>query len=111
VETGGPLLQKLWLNSIPTRKFLPSRYPLYNLKNNQKLVIFFFRILGVHTNLCMVSTPKAHLLTLLGSIYPSLLVEKDKQHLVYPWSKKFFDLIEESGYFHIQATKPDTIGR
>jgi len=65
----------------------------------------------MHSNLCMVTTPKSHLVTFLAAIYPPLLVEKDKEHLVYPWKDKMFEFLEESGNFHILATKPDTIGK
>ena len=32
-------------------------------------------------------------------------------HLMYPLSKHWAFKMEESGYFHIQATKPDTVGK
>lgn len=41
---------------------------------------------------------------------PSLVVEEQLANRVYPLSFYFASILEESGYFHIQATKPDTIG-
>jgi len=49
---------------------------------------------------------------MLTSLYPQYFVE-DKRILenVYPLSKLFKFLVRESGYMHIQATKPDTVGK
>lgn len=47
---------------------------------------------------------------LLGSVFPSLIVESNEEKFTYPLSKVFLYLLEESGYMHLQATKPDTIG-
>jgi hypothetical protein len=30
---------------------------------------------------------------------------------VYPLGQHFADILEESGYMHLQATKPDTLGK
>jgi len=59
----------------------------------------------------MVASARSYLTVLTGAIYPSMLVEKQWQHLVYPWWDKVFDFLEDSGNLHILATKPDTIGK
>lgn len=46
-----------------------------------------------------------------GSLWPSLMVEPKLESRMYPWSNHVSRIIEESGYFHIQATKPDTVGK
>ena len=46
----------------------------------------------------------------LGSLWPSLLMPADKTHLAYPLGSKFIHILQETGYLHLQATKPDTIG-
>lgn len=47
---------------------------------------------------------------LAGLVFPSLILNPADQHKVYPIGEKFMNLIQESGYMHIQATKPDTVG-
>ncbi|XP_011882985.1 PREDICTED: juvenile hormone epoxide hydrolase 2-like [Vollenhovia emeryi] len=58
-------------------------------------------VLGMHSNLCLVFNKWALLKIALGFL-PSL-----------PWAKKkkgSGSFLGESGYYHIQATKPDTVG-
>ena len=38
------------------------------------------------------------------------MMPADKVHLTYPLSSRFMSIIQETGYLHLQATKPDTIG-
>ncbi|XP_077295129.1 juvenile hormone epoxide hydrolase 1-like isoform X2 [Arctopsyche grandis] len=73
-------------------------------------VLFPENILMLHTNMPAVMTPKSSLKHFLGSFYPSLFIDKNREHLVYPVSDVFQGLLEETGYMHIQATKPDTVG-
>ncbi|KAF7394498.1 hypothetical protein HZH66_007672 [Vespula vulgaris] len=47
---------------------------------------------------------------ILGAFFPSLVVDKQYEHKIYPLTNYFYRLIEETGYLHLQATKPDTIG-
>lgn len=49
--------------------------------------------------------------TMVGSLYPSLICDAGEEKLIYPMWDKFAFLLEESGYMHIQATKPDTVGK
>lgn len=72
--------------------------------------LFPEHVLGAHSNMCGSNTPLANLKLFLYSLYPSLIVDKEHEHLMYPISKKFSFLLLESGYMHIQATKPDTVG-
>lgn len=61
--------------------------------------------------MCMASSGLANLKTFIASFYPSLFIKEEKLiGWIYPFTPKFFDLLQESGYMHIQATKPDTIG-
>ncbi|KZC13710.1 Juvenile hormone epoxide hydrolase 1, partial [Dufourea novaeangliae] len=72
--------------------------------------LFPEKIIGVHCNMCFTLEPKNLFWSIVGSYIPSLVVESEHYSKFYPLSKVFIALIEESGYFHIQATKPDTIG-
>jgi len=68
------------------------------------------RITGLHLNM-VGGTPGAGNLVLgLGSFWPSMLMPSDKAHLVYPLLPKYGFILQETGYLHIQATKPDTVG-
>lgn len=62
-------------------------------------------------NMCAAMHPFTQVLYTLGSIYPLLVVDPPYQDRLYPLSKTYSQLLEESGYFHIQATKPDTVGK
>ncbi|XP_049881180.1 juvenile hormone epoxide hydrolase-like isoform X2 [Pectinophora gossypiella] len=67
-------------------------------------------VLGFHTNTPFI-THRAHVLALiLAPILPSLVVEPELADRMLPVSDHMDFLIQETGYYHIQATKPDTIG-
>ncbi|XP_072946312.1 juvenile hormone epoxide hydrolase-like [Epargyreus clarus] len=72
--------------------------------------LFPDNILGFHTNFPVVFHPLGVMYTFLGALWPSLIVEPELQGRMYPLSNHFMYLVEESGYAHLQATKPDTIG-
>ncbi|XP_050679149.1 juvenile hormone epoxide hydrolase-like [Leptidea sinapis] len=67
-------------------------------------------ILGFHTNMPVSSRPISYLKQFVGALLPSLAVEHKYRDRMYPLKKVFDYLLRESGYFHLQATKPDTIG-
>ncbi|XP_072946438.1 juvenile hormone epoxide hydrolase-like [Epargyreus clarus] len=67
-------------------------------------------VLGYHANVVFLQTPAISFFTILGSIYPPLVVKSDVADRMYPLSKIFCNILEEMGYMHIQATKPDTVG-
>lgn len=69
-------------------------------------------ILGMHSNFCFVNSPMAYVKLLIGSVFPSLILyDEDREELIYPLKEKAMTLVRELGYMHIQATKPDTIGK
>ncbi|XP_063698399.1 juvenile hormone epoxide hydrolase 2-like [Culicoides brevitarsis] len=68
-------------------------------------------ILGYHSNMCAVNTPIANVKTFISSFYPKYFVEKEEHvKFYYPILPNLVELLVESGYMHIQATKPDTVG-
>lgn len=70
------------------------------------------KVIGMHSNWCAVYSSLQLLKTYIGSYFPSLIgIPKDQEKYIYPMSEKFSFLMLESGYFHIQATKPDTVGK
>ncbi|XP_047109732.1 juvenile hormone epoxide hydrolase 1-like [Schistocerca piceifrons] len=69
------------------------------------------RVLGYHSNMCFSQTATSTLKRIFGSFWPTLIVEEQYVDKVYPLSEKMFaHLLEETGYMHIQSSKPDTIG-
>ncbi|VVC95791.1 unnamed protein product [Leptidea sinapis] len=67
-------------------------------------------VLGQHSNMLFVSNNCAKLKILLGAVLPSLVIDSDVAHRIYPLTSYFAHLVLELGYMHLQATKPDTIG-
>ncbi|GLV42698.1 Juvenile hormone epoxide hydrolase 2 [Carabus blaptoides fortunei] len=67
-------------------------------------------VLGVHSNMCGSNSPKSVLKLLISSVFPSLILEPEHVGKIYPLSKLGNFIFEESGYMHIQSTKPDTVG-
>ncbi|KAG7202385.1 hypothetical protein KM043_018702 [Ampulex compressa] len=73
-------------------------------------VLYPQHVLGVHSNMCVVSMKEKLFWILLGAYIPSLVIEKEHYSKMYPLSHHASVLLEESGYMHLQASKPDTIG-
>ena len=46
----------------------------------------------------------------LAALKPSLFIDEQYTDFYFPLGAKFANIIEETGYMHIQSTKPDTIG-
>lgn len=72
--------------------------------------LFPDEVLGHHTNMPTARGGCTIVKTLIGAVFPSLVVDPEQADRMYPLSKAFSYILEESGYFHIQATKPDTVG-
>ncbi|XP_049881303.1 juvenile hormone epoxide hydrolase-like [Pectinophora gossypiella] len=72
--------------------------------------VFPDEILGHHSNMLVTQHKCATLKTIIGAWFPSLIVEPHLADRMYPLSSFFAYLMEEFGYMHIQATKPDTVG-
>ncbi|XP_016958795.1 juvenile hormone epoxide hydrolase 1 [Drosophila biarmipes] len=68
-------------------------------------------VIGYHSNMCVLHSPLAILKGIWGSFYPEkYLPSRFFVDHHFPVWDKWLELLQESGYFHIQATKPDTIG-
>lgn len=72
--------------------------------------IFPDNVLGYHSNMCFANSPLAHIKSFIAGFYPTAFVDSQFVDFHFPKSKRLLHLIVESGYFHLQATKPDTIG-
>uniref|UniRef100_A0A914XW55 Epoxide hydrolase n=1 Tax=Panagrolaimus superbus TaxID=310955 RepID=A0A914XW55_9BILA len=65
---------------------------------------------GIHlNNVLSVPTIPRTIIQILGSYFPSLTFLSDTPQN-YSFKEIFMEKLFESGYLHIQATKPDTIG-
>lgn len=60
--------------------------------------------------MCGINTPLSTIKTFIASFYPSYFIDEKYVSWTFPFFPKFVDLLQESGYMHIQSTKPDTIG-
>lgn len=70
------------------------------------------KVIGMHSNMCFVNSPLQLTKTFIGSYFPSLVgIPKEHEDYLYPMSEKYSFLILEMGYMHLQATKPDTVGK
>lgn len=68
-------------------------------------------MLGLHTNMPFVMPNVVDMVQLaVGSVFPSVVCSEYEQQYVYPVTARYLYILEETGYLHIQATKPDTIG-
>lgn len=73
-------------------------------------ILYPNHVLGLHTNFCFPQTVMSQIQLLIGSVFPSLIVEPHLADRMYPLSEKYSKIVEEMGYMHLQATKPNTIG-
>ncbi|XP_053620223.1 juvenile hormone epoxide hydrolase-like isoform X2 [Plodia interpunctella] len=72
--------------------------------------LFPDEVLGHHTNMAVVQSGCNYVKLFVGSFIPSLVVDSHLVDRMYPLSNWVAYVLEEFGYFHLQATKPDTIG-
>ena len=73
---------------------------------------FSFRnVLGVHVNMFSASNSDAmaQIHGLSGGMFPSILLDEVDAEIVKN-NAAFLEVIQEMGYFILQATKPDTAG-
>lgn len=70
------------------------------------------RLYGTHLNMMSQISNKAFLKVVAGNYLPSgWVMDAEFEKKWYPLGSKFLlGMLAETGYFHIQATKPDTIG-
>lgn len=73
------------------------------------MCFFFGSVLGMHSNMCAVLSPWTFFKIGIYGLVPFSLPEDDRQKM-YPLSRILSQWLEETGYLHEQATKPDSIG-
>ncbi|XP_004536459.1 juvenile hormone epoxide hydrolase 1 [Ceratitis capitata] len=73
--------------------------------------LFPENVIGYHSNMCLLYTPLSMIKSYIASFMPErFLPQRFFAEHHFPLKDKFKLLLVESGYFHLQATKPDTIG-
>uniref|UniRef100_A0A1A9UV51 Epoxide hydrolase n=1 Tax=Glossina austeni TaxID=7395 RepID=A0A1A9UV51_GLOAU len=72
--------------------------------------LFPHNIIGYHSNMCGSMGSTAILKTIAAYFMPSLFYDKEHSKFFKPLPELFSHQMAETGYLHIQATKPDTIG-
>lgn len=73
--------------------------------------LFPENVIGYHSNMCATLSEGSAIKGFIASFMPQFFIPEEFESFVFPLGEKFKSTIEESGYFHIQATKPDTIGK
>ena len=72
------------------------------------------RVMGLHSNFLPImpdSHPMLMVRQVIGTIFsPKLVVDENDAWKAFPVGSHVMEILRESGYFHIQATKPDTVG-
>lgn len=68
-------------------------------------------VIGYHSNFCLNMAPFAAIKTVVASYFPTSFVESKYKDFHFPLSDKINFMLQESGYMHIQSTKPETIGK
>ncbi|XP_071478170.1 epoxide hydrolase 1-like [Diadema antillarum] len=75
-------------------------------------LIFPGNVKGIHTNMAVTMSMKSVVYPFIAGYFPSLLMpNKEEQDRFLPASQMWLFLLQETGYMHIQATKPDTVGQ
>lgn len=64
---------------------------------------------GYHSNFCVPKTLLSTVKLLVASVWPTLFVAEEFAEQVFPLADKFKILLLETGSFHMQATKPETL--
>lgn len=72
--------------------------------------LFPENVIGFHSNFHRITTPLAIFKTFIASYFPSFFVNPNYTSWMFPQGPQMIHLLQETGYFHIQSTKPDTVG-
>jgi len=59
---------------------------------------------------CPTGDPRYWVKLLVGAYLPGFVFHNGETAQVYPYGKRVLKMLSETGYFHLQATKPTTVG-
>lgn len=91
-------------------KFLIQGGDWGSIIGNSLATLYPEHVLGYHSNMCSTFAPLSAVKTMIASVYPKAFVPEEYVDFFYPFFGKMANTIEETGYMHLQSTKPDTIG-
>ena len=67
---------------------------------------------GCYTTLSFVTPLSSHWMQgILSCFVPSLFYSSQEIKRIFPLKDYVGDFLHETGYMHLQATKPDTVGK
>ncbi|XP_004521994.1 juvenile hormone epoxide hydrolase 1 [Ceratitis capitata] len=81
-----------------------------SLIGSHMATLFPENVLGYHSSFCTVFTGRSLMKGVLNALKPSFLNRHGFDAQFFPRWKVIEHLLEATGYYHLQATKPDTIG-
>ena len=69
------------------------------------------RMVGLHLNFIVApfKSPRVFAHRFIASLLPSLLLSAEDRKRIKPAGEEFMSALQETGYMHIHATKPDTV--
>ncbi|KAJ8730613.1 hypothetical protein PYW08_002026 [Mythimna loreyi] len=111
LEISGVL--KNFMHRLGYEKFYVQGGDMGAMTLNQMVTLYPEVILGYHTNYPRTLGTKALMTWFTGAISPffqNAVVDPALADKMYPLTKVFLGIMEDLGYMHIQATKPDTLG-
>ncbi|KAK7791260.1 hypothetical protein R5R35_005582 [Gryllus longicercus] len=73
-------------------------------------VLFPDNVLGIHSNMCFSNSALTILKEMISHLWPSLFYNENEIPHLRSFGERLPFILEETGYMHLQATKPDTIG-
>ncbi|CAG9856393.1 unnamed protein product [Phyllotreta striolata] len=78
-------------------------------------VMYPDKVIAMHSNMCIVNMFKGYVTNLIYAFYPTFLLDEEELKSAHMYTQSidlsvWFYRIEETGYFHLQATKPDSLG-
>ncbi|CAG2069340.1 unnamed protein product, partial [Timema podura] len=71
--------------------------------------LFQENVVGFHTNICVGNFIERYAKLILASVWPTLIVDEEHVDKLFPVGKTLSWMLQESGYMHLQASKPDTV--
>lgn len=92
-------------------KFYVQGGDLGSMLGSAVATLFPDKVFGFHSNLCALFTPLSIIKGAMASVYPSIFIDAKYASFVFPIRDKWTHLMRETGFLHLQATKPDTIGK
>uniref|UniRef100_A0A023ESJ9 Epoxide hydrolase n=1 Tax=Aedes albopictus TaxID=7160 RepID=A0A023ESJ9_AEDAL len=104
------VIMKNLMDRVGHKKFYVQGGDWGSLIANMISTLYQDNVYGVHMNMCAAHGLKAILKSIVAGFAPSTFIDAKYVEYYYPAGPKFMYLLAESGYMHIQATKPDTIG-